>query len=51
MVVHRIFKVLGALQHGGIIGKSGKSGKNSRIWGLGHRDKYLFGGNGDGDER
>ena len=48
---HRIFMVLGAVQHGGNSGKSGKSGKNSRISRLGHRDKYLFGGNGDGDER
>jgi len=43
--------VLGAVEHGGNSGKSGKSGKNSRISRIENRDKYLFGGRGDGDER
>ena len=51
MVGEPYIQVVGALQHGGIIGKSGKSGKNRRIYRIENRDKYLFGGNGDGDER
>ena len=42
MVVGPYITVLGAVQHGGICGNSGKSGKNYRILRFWHGGKHVF---------